>query len=75
MADLIKKLMNKKSRDAKFKSAGPGHRLNEEKPKPKIAPSTSAQRYEPCPEAKQAGMAALARCSATNTHGISGFSS
>jgi UBX domain-containing protein 6 len=74
MADLIKKLIDKKRRDAKFKSAGPGHKLNEEKPKTQTVPSTSSQRYEPCAEARQAGMAALARCSTSNSHAIPGFS-
>ncbi|GLH10173.1 UBX domain-containing protein 6 [Gryllus bimaculatus] len=68
MADKIKKYFQKKKADAKFKLAGPGHRLNEEsshnQPKPhstKHQHSGSGSRSAPSAEAKQAAAAALAR--------------
>lgn len=67
MADKIKKFFAKKKADAKFKLAGPGHRLNESstaivgpsKQKPSYAP----QRSQPSDATRQAADAALARLS------------
>lgn len=68
MADKIKKFFEKKKVEAKFKMAGPGHKLTESSKKPvqgasgRPAPSTSInQRASPSAEAKQAAAAALAR--------------
>lgn len=64
MADKIKKFFAKKKADAKFKLAGPGHKLNE------TATTTSnshikvpkvVKRSEPSAEARQAADAALTR--------------
>ncbi|EFA06437.1 UBX domain-containing protein 6 [Tribolium castaneum] len=65
MADKIKKFFAKKKADAKFKLAGPGHRLNESstaivgpsKQKPAYVP----QRSQPSDATRQAADAALAR--------------
>ncbi|XP_046388902.1 UBX domain-containing protein 6 [Ischnura elegans] len=65
----IKKFFQKKKADAKFKLAGPGHRLNEETVR-KIQPSSShvpAARVPPSAEAQQAAAAALARMEQKNT--------
>lgn len=61
----IKKFFQKKKVDAKFKMAGPGHRLNEEKSqKPRASTSNTSYapaRVTPSAEAQQAAAAALAR--------------
>lgn len=65
MADKIKKFFQKKKADAKFKLAGPGHRLTEETVSQKIRSSGSSHatvpRSEPSTESRQAAAAALAR--------------
>jgi len=65
MADKIKKFFKKKKVEAKFKLAGPGHRLTEETVSQKSTSSHSssaaAPRSEPSTESRQAGAAALAR--------------
>jgi UBX domain-containing protein 6 len=65
MADKIKKFFKKKTADAKFKLAGPGHKLTEETVPQKItssgSSSTPVPRSEPSTESRQAAAAALAR--------------
>lgn len=68
MADKIKKFFEKKKVEAKFKMAGPGHKLNDSSKKAgpsgsdkSVGSSYSAQRVTPSEEAKQAAAAALAR--------------
>lgn len=65
MADKIKKFFQRKKVDAKFKLAGPGHKLTEETVSQKIASSgssyTAVPRSEPSTESRQAAAAALAR--------------
>lgn len=66
MADKIKKYFQKKKADAKFKMAGPGHRLNENSMHQQSKASTNKSQYQghrsaPSAEAKQAAAAALAR--------------
>ncbi|XP_046661137.1 UBX domain-containing protein 6 [Homalodisca vitripennis] len=67
MADKIKKFFEKKKVEAKFKMAGPGHKLTESK-KPTTGGSGKSgagggapSRANPSVEARQAGAAALAR--------------
>ena len=69
MADKIKKFWEKKKKEAKFRMAGPGHRLNETKaPQPVISGSVSvASRAPPSAESQQAAAAALARLSGNKT--------
>jgi len=57
----MKKFLDKTKKEMKFKMAGPGHKLNEETSKPAPPVEQTVQRAEPCNEARQAGMAALAR--------------
>lgn len=62
MADKIKKFFQKKKVDAKFKLAGPGHKLAEEKKMLTSGSShTAVPRSEPSTESRQAAAAALAR--------------
>lgn len=63
MADKIKKFFQKKKADAKFKLAGPGHKLTEEKKKITSSGGSSAAvpRSEPSTESRQAAAAAIAR--------------
>lgn len=67
MADKIKKFFAKKKADAKFKLAGPGHRLTDSSTtvvgpsRPKA--SSVSQRSEPSDANRQAAQAALARLS------------
>jgi hypothetical protein len=75
MADKIKKFFLKKKADAKFKLAGPGHRLTEVDVTQKIMTEvnvtqkitssgssyTGVPRSEPSAESRQAAAAALAR--------------
>jgi UBX domain-containing protein 6 len=63
MADKIKKFFQKKRVDAKFKSAGPGQKLADEKKKISTSGSsyTAVPRSEPSTESRQAAAAALAR--------------
>ncbi|KAG8232571.1 hypothetical protein J437_LFUL012947 [Ladona fulva] len=59
---VIKKFFQKSKADAKFKMAGPGHRLNEPSAqKPRASTSSyTPSRHVPSAEAQQAGAAALA---------------
>lgn len=68
MTDKIKNFFEKRRREAKFK--GQGHRLNETTdPAKSDEPIKGPQeRAEPCREAKQAGLAALARLANKNVH-------
>lgn len=67
MADKIKKFFAKKKTDAKFKLAGPGHKLTDNTASSSSirTPQTTTKRVEPSQEArhatKQAAEAALAR--------------
>jgi UBX domain-containing protein 6 len=65
MADKIKKFFQKKKVDAKFKLAGPGHKLTEENTSQCSINSGSSHiavpRSAPSTESKQAAAAALAR--------------
>jgi UBX domain-containing protein 6 len=65
MADKIKKFFQKKKADAKFKLAGPGHKLTEETVSQKNSSSgrsyAAVPRSEPSTESRQAAAAALAR--------------
>lgn len=65
MADKIKKFFQKKKADAKFKLAGPGHRLTQVNVSQNITSSgssyTGVPRSEPSAESRQAAAAALAR--------------
>ncbi|RZF40628.1 hypothetical protein LSTR_LSTR007511 [Laodelphax striatellus] len=63
MADKIRKFFEKKKVEAKFKMAGPGHKLTDSKPAPKETSKSAAQtsRAALSDEAKQAAAAALAR--------------
>lgn len=69
MAEKIMKFFEKKKAEAKFKKAGPGHKLSESSNKSLQGGSrnssatvpTSSQRVSPSAEAKQAAAAALAR--------------
>lgn len=70
MADKIKKFFARKKTDAKFKLAGPGHKLNESSINV-VGPSKSKakpalQRAEPSDATRQAAQAALARVSSQN---------
>lgn len=58
----MKKFIEKKVMDYKFRGAGQGHRLDEEKPKPRpsSAPSSN-KRAAPSTSSQAAGQAALAR--------------
>jgi UBX domain-containing protein 6 len=70
MADKIKKFFAKKKAEAKFKLAGPGHRLNESSTTivgpSKQRPTYVAQRSQPSDATRQAAEAALARFSNQN---------
>uniref|UniRef100_A0A0V0G4W3 Putative ubiquitin regulatory protein n=1 Tax=Triatoma dimidiata TaxID=72491 RepID=A0A0V0G4W3_TRIDM len=68
MTDKIKNFFEKRRREAKFK--GQGHRLNEttDPAKSKEPNKVPQERAEPCREAKQAGLAALARLANKNVH-------
>uniref|UniRef100_A0A023EZY3 Putative ubiquitin regulatory protein n=1 Tax=Triatoma infestans TaxID=30076 RepID=A0A023EZY3_TRIIF len=68
MTDKIKNFFEKRRREAKFK--GQGHRLNEtgDPSKSKEPIKLPQERAEPCHEAKQAGLAALARLANKNVH-------
>lgn len=65
MADKIKKFFQKKKADAKFKLAGPGHRLTDENTSRNRTDShssyTAVPRSAPSTESRQAAAAALAR--------------
>lgn len=64
MAEKIKKFFAKKKADAKFKLAGPGHRLTETSSTAIVGPSRTTQvvkRSEPTEATRQAAEAALAR--------------
>lgn len=64
MADKIKKFFAKKKTDARFKLAGPGHKLNEtaaSSSNSRIKTPKIVKRSEPSAEAQQAAEAALAR--------------
>ncbi|XP_060536532.1 UBX domain-containing protein 6 isoform X4 [Cylas formicarius] len=67
MAEKIKKFFQKKKADAKFKLAGPGHKLNESSSTSVVPPqkiNTSVpKRGEPSDATRQAAEAALARLS------------
>lgn len=70
MAEKIKKFFAKKKADAKFKLAGPGHKLNESSTNV-VGPSKAKtkplpQRIEPNDAGRQAAQAALARVSCQN---------
>lgn len=72
MAEQLKKLFKKKKLDLQFKKAGPGHRLNEDTPKPSRPVNEPVpSRSELSDEAKQAAAAALARLQ--NSHTSSGL--
>ncbi|XP_071445368.1 UBX domain-containing protein 6 [Hetaerina americana] len=65
----IKKFFQKKKTEAKFKLAGPGHRLNDEtvrRPQPTSSSYVPASRVPPSAEAQQAAAAALARMELKN---------
>lgn len=71
MADKIKKFFEKKKKEAKFKKAGPGHRLNENRSEPieeKSSTSMNIPRGPPSAESKQAAAAALARLGGGRTN-------
>ena len=59
----MKKFIDKKKMDFKFRKAGDGHRLDEEKPRPKSHSATAAptQRSGPSSSSAAAGQAALTR--------------
>lgn len=63
MAEKIKKFFAKKKADAKFKLAGPGHKLTESSASSNSQIKTPyiPKRYEPSAEARQAAEAALSR--------------
>lgn len=68
MAERIKKFFAKKKADAKFKLAGPGHKLNESSTTVVVPPSKKKSGYapakvEPSEAARQAAEAALVRVS------------
>lgn len=68
MAEKIKKFFAKKKADAKFKLAGPGHKLNESSTTVVVGPSKNKTGYappkvEPTEAARQAAEAALLRVS------------
>lgn len=68
MAEKIKKFFAKKKADAKFKLAGPGHKLNESSttvvvPPSKKKPGYMPSKLEPSEAARQAAEAALVRVS------------
>lgn len=65
MADKIKKFWEKKKKDAKFRMAGPGHRLNETKVQQPVTSNSAsvAPRAPPSAESQQAAAAAMARLS------------
>ncbi|KAJ8937314.1 hypothetical protein NQ314_011953 [Rhamnusium bicolor] len=68
MAEKIKKFFAKKKADAKFKLAGPGHKLNESSTTVLVGPSKKKPSYvpsklEPSDAARQAAEAALVRVS------------
>ncbi|CAH0551654.1 unnamed protein product [Brassicogethes aeneus] len=69
MAEKIKKFFAKKKADAKFKLAGPGHKLNESSsidivgPSKQNKPKTAPPRATPTDATRQAAEAALARVS------------
>lgn len=69
MADKIKKFWEKKKKDAKFRMAGPGHRLNETKVQQPLTSNSAsvAPRAPPSAESQQAAAAALARLSGHKT--------
>lgn len=77
MADKIKKFWDKKKAEAKFKMAGPGHKLNETAKPSSVRQKGSSQptphRTAPSDEAKQAGAAALARLGGGKHDGAPGF--
>uniref|UniRef100_A0A1B6DSL4 PUB domain-containing protein n=1 Tax=Clastoptera arizonana TaxID=38151 RepID=A0A1B6DSL4_9HEMI len=74
MADKIKKFFEKKKAEAKFKKAGPGHRLNESRSESLSQKSSSSGSVSNVPraplsaEAKQAAAAALARLEGGKTN-------
>lgn len=68
MAEKIKKFFARKKADAKFKLAGPGHKLNESSttvvvPPSKKKPGYAPSKVEPSDAARQAAEAALVRVS------------
>lgn len=69
MADKIKKFWEKKKKDAKFRMAGPGHRLNATKVDQPVTSNSVpvAARAPPSAESQQAAAAALARLSGNRT--------
>lgn len=69
MADKIKKFWEKKKKDAKFRMAGPGHRLNATKAEQPVTTNSvpAVARAPPSAESQQAAAAALARLSGNRT--------
>jgi UBX domain-containing protein 6 len=75
MADKIKKFFQKKKVDARFKLAGPGHKLTGENPsqiRTESHSSCTVPRSAPSTESRQAAAAALARLDGQKQH-HSGF--
>jgi UBX domain-containing protein 6 len=76
MADKIKKFFQKRKVDAKFKLAGPGHKLTDENTSRNRTEShsshTAVPRPAPSTESRQAAAAALARLDGQK-HDHSGF--
>lgn len=72
MADKIKKFWEKKKKDAKFRMAGPGHRLNETKTEKPVTSNSVpvVPRAPPSAESQQAAAAALARLSGNKTETV-----
>lgn len=68
MADKIKKFFAKKKSDAKFKLAGPGHKLNESTTSQQthIKTPRAPKRVDPSEATRQAADAALARLQQQN---------